>query len=135
MLLIAVAVGKIVGATGAATILNERDPILGIPNRTLMGVVAVLELAIGALCIFGRDRQLQGVVLIWFGTVLAIYRAGLWWMDYAKPCTCLGAIGEALSLSDLAADIILRSVLVAMVVAGILACWTSVAARRGEVAH
>jgi hypothetical protein len=40
-----------------------------------------------------------------------VYRLGLWWMDWHRPCNCLGNLTDALHISPQAADNVMKVLL------------------------
>ena len=117
--LVLAGMAKLATSTGSAKILQETDPIFGTPNRLVLVLIGMLEISIGGYCIIGKDRLLQSRLLLWIGCMFTIYRVGLWWINYHKPCTCLGAITESIGLTETQADSIMKFVLGFVVSAGV----------------
>ena len=102
---------KMWGATGGTKVLAVSDPIVGIPFGRLMLVVGLLEVVIAAVCLLRKGEKLPLLLLAWLATSFAVYRIGLWWMGWHRPCGCMGSLTTALHLSDQAADNITKVVL------------------------
>lgn len=102
---------KIWTAFGDVKLLNVIDPILGIQFRDLMLAVGVAELVIAGLCLFGRASGLATALVAWLAGSFFAYRVGLWWIDWHKPCGCLGNLTDALHISPETADNIIKAVL------------------------
>jgi hypothetical protein len=59
---------------------------------------------------------MQTRLIGWLATSFVVYRLGLLWVGYHKPCGCLGSLTEALYLSPEAADASMKVVLAYLVV-------------------
>lgn len=105
LILLITAAAKLYSAGGTAPILASQEPIFEIPSRYLILIAASAELMVGAICLMPRLRLLAVRLVAWLATMFAVYRVGLWLVDY-RPCSCLGALTDALHLSRNGADII-----------------------------
>jgi hypothetical protein len=103
--------GKILAAFGTAQALTVADPIDGLKFKYLLPVVGIAELVIAAVCIFPKTIRLAMVLVAWLSTNFALYRLGLWWIGWHKPCSCMGSLTDALHISPEAADNIMKIVL------------------------
>jgi|SRR5215471_9820322 len=103
-------------AIGQAKLLAAADPITGISFGHLMLLVAVLELGIAGICLFGKSQKFALGLIAWLSTNFVIYRLGLWWMGWKRPCSCLGNLTDALHLSPQLADNIMKCVLAYLLV-------------------
>lgn len=104
-------IAKIWSGLGNSKFLAVVDPILGITFGHLMLIVGVAELAIALVCFFSKRQTLALSLVAWISTNFVIYRLGLWWMNWKKPCSCLGNLTDALHISPQVADNIMRVVL------------------------
>jgi len=104
-------IAKLWSTVGNVKMLAVADPIAGIPFRWLLLVVGVLELVIAGVCFFSRNKRLGTLLIAWLATSFLVYRLGLWWLGWHRPCGCLGSLTSALHLSDQAADNIMKGVL------------------------
>jgi hypothetical protein len=102
---------KVWSAFGKVKLLAVSDPILGIPFRDLMLAVGLVEIAIAWFCFFRKRPVLATWLVAWFATDLLLYRLGLRWMGWHKPCSCLGNLTDALHLSPQLADNVMKVVL------------------------
>jgi hypothetical protein len=102
---------KVWTAFGKMKLLTVSDPITGIPFRELLLAVGLVEIAIAWFCFFGKRPVLATWLAAWFATELLVYRLGLWWMDWHRPCSCLGNLTDALHISPQLADRIMKTVL------------------------
>ena len=105
-------IAKLWSTFGNVKVLAVADPIAGIPFRWLLLVVGVLELIIAGVCFFSRNKRLATLLVAWLATSFLVYRLGLWWLGWHRPCGCLGSLTSALHLWDQAADNIMKGVLV-----------------------
>jgi len=95
---------KVISAFGSAKVLALEDPIIGITFQHLMLMVGGLELLVAYLCVFSPAHRLSVAVVAWLATSFVIYRVGLAWGDYQKPCSCMGSLTDALHISPRMAD-------------------------------
>jgi len=132
VLFVITGLAKAFSATGSARALDVTDPIIGIPFRHLMLAVGLLELFIAFFCPFTDKRQFSLLAVVWLATNFVIYRLGLWWMGWHRPCGCLGNLTDLLRISPRAADNIMKSVLAYLLVGSYWLLWRS--RRRSRVA-
>ena len=111
VLFVITGLAKAFSATGSARALDVTDPIIGIPFRHLMLAVGLLELFIAFFCPFTDKRQFSLLAVVWLATNFVIYRLGLWWMGWHRPCGCLGNLTDLLGISPHTADTIMKGVL------------------------
>ena len=111
VILAVTSVAKVWTAFAPTKVLAVADPITGIQFGHLMLAVGVLELVIAGICLFGKSQQLALGLIAWLATNFVVYRLGLWWMGWKKPCSCLGNLTDALHLSPQLADNIMKVIL------------------------
>ena len=104
-------IAKAWSAFGQTKLLAVADPITGIQFGHLMLAVGILELVIAGVCLFGKSQKLALGLIAWLATNFVVYRLGLWWMGWKKPCSCLGNLTDALHLSPQLADNIMKIIL------------------------
>ena len=109
-------VAKIWTGFGSSKFLAVIDPIFGIKFGQLMLAVGVAEIVIALVCFFSRRQTLALGLVAWMSTNFVVYRLGLWWIDWHRPCNCLGNLTDALHLSPQAADNIMKAVLAYLLV-------------------
>lgn len=102
---------KVWSAWGSARLLQHLDPILNIQFGHLMFAAGVLELLIASICLFNRRQMLVSILVAWLATSLLIYRMGLWWIGWQRPCNCLGNLTDALHISQQTADTVMKIIL------------------------
>ncbi len=104
-------VAKVWSGLGDSKFLAVVDPIIGIKFGTLMLAAGLAEIVIAAICFFGRRQTLALGLVAWMSTNFVVYRLGLWWMDWHRPCNCLGNLTDALHISPQVADNIMKIIL------------------------
>jgi hypothetical protein len=107
---------KIWSALGDSKFLSVSDPIIGIKFGTLMLLVGVVEIVIALVCFFSKRQTLAVGLVAWISTYFVVYRVGLWWMDWHRPCNCLGNLTDALHISPQVADNIMKVLLAYMLI-------------------
>ena len=76
-----------------------------------MLVLGMAEIAIALLCFFGKSQKLALGLVAWLATNFVVYRLGLMWIGYHKPCSCLGNLTDALHISPNIADTAMKIIL------------------------
>lgn len=104
-------IAKVWSGLGNSKFLAVVDPIIGITFGQLMLLVGVAEIAIALVCFFSKRQPLAFGLVAWLSTNFVIYRLGLWWMGWHRPCNCLGNLTDALHISPQTADNISKVVL------------------------
>jgi hypothetical protein len=105
------AVAKLVSSGSSAGALHTIDPMTGLPFGTLFFWVGLLELVVSHYVLKWTDIISRAMLVAWISTGFLIYRLGLVWVGYHKPCGCLGTFTDALHLSPQTADTIMKFVL------------------------
>lgn len=105
---------KLYSAAGEARILAVRDPLLLLTNRELLLAAGLLELAVAAYLLFGRNARIKLWLLAWLGVNFLLYRLALAWIAPGKPCPCLGTLAERLPLRPDKVDLLLKLVILYM---------------------
>ena len=104
-------IAKIWSGLGNSKFLAVVDPIIGIKFGFLMLAVGAAEIVVAAVCFFSKRQTLALGLVAWMSTNFVLYRLGLWWMDWKKPCSCLGNLTDALHISPQTADNIMKVLL------------------------
>jgi hypothetical protein len=107
MILILAGLAKIVSSFGFADILLTSEPFSGLQFRYFLLVAGLIELGVSGLCIFSRNCWMQNGLIASLATTFLVYRAGLFWIGYTKPCGCMGNLTANLHLSQEKADLFL----------------------------
>jgi hypothetical protein len=112
---------KIYGARGPADVLQIRDAVFGIQFNYLLLTVGLIELCVGWLCMkYARCARLgtqTAIVLAGLSTNLLVYRIGLEYLHWQRPCPCLGNLTDGIGLSLRVVNIVLK-VIVAYLLSG-----------------
>jgi hypothetical protein len=103
--------GKIMAQFGTVVALTVVDPIFGIQFKYLLLAVGMAELAVAAVCFFSKANRLGAILVVWLATSFVVYRLGLWWIGWHKPCSCMGSLTDTLHISPVVADNIMKVVL------------------------
>jgi hypothetical protein len=104
-------IAKIWSTFGQARLMAVTDPLLGLTFGHLMVLVGGAELGIALACLFSRRQALLLGLVAWLATNFVVYRLGLRWMDWHRPCGCMGNLTDALHLSPQLADSIMKGIL------------------------
>jgi hypothetical protein len=117
-------IAKVWSALGNVKLLTVVDPIVGIPFKHLMLGVGVVELVIAGICLFSNRHALSVMLVAWLSTNFLVYRVGLWWMGWKKPCGCLGNLTDALGITPQTADRISMVLLAYLLIgSGLVLLW------------
>jgi len=111
VLLLITAFAKLASSFGSAHVLESSEPLLSISFRHIFRIVGAIELVIAFICLFGKSISLRAVFVAWLATVFVLYRFGLWWIGYHKPCNCLGNLTDALHIPPQTADTAMKIIL------------------------
>ena len=107
---------KIISAFGTTQILFLDDPVFLVPNRIVFVLVGSIELGLGLFCLFAKPILLKAIFLALLSTDFLIYRAGLKWVGYQQPCSCMGNLFESIHVSSIVAHNFIVSVLIYLIV-------------------
>lgn len=106
MLLLTAAI-KVYSASGKAHILDFPDPLMGLPNRSAMLIVATIELIITASLISRMHGQVKHLLVAWLGCNFLLYRLALAILKPGTYCKCLGTLTDNLHLNERAVGYVL----------------------------
>jgi len=118
VLLLVTAGAKLISAGGSAPILQNQDPILHVSFRHLFEIVGVIELILAGFCFVGRRPEAKAAAIAWLATGFLIYRLGLVWLGYIRPCSCLGNLTDALHIPPQTADTTMKVILAYLLIGG-----------------
>jgi hypothetical protein len=104
-------IAKIWSGLGQARILVVPDPLIGIELGHLLSLVGMVEVVIALACFFNKRQQLSIMSVAWLATSFVVYRLGLLWMGWHRPCSCLGNLTDAIHISPQVADNVMKGVL------------------------
>jgi hypothetical protein len=80
-----------------------------------MFAAAAVEFIVAGFA-FKRPDVRALLSIFWLSLVFTVYRLGLLWMGWKKPCNCLGDFTDALNISAQTADNVMKFVLVFILV-------------------
>lgn len=110
-ILIATSIAKIVASTGGQNILITFDPITHLHFRDEFIAAGTIEMLIGSLCLFAERLVTNALLVAWLATSFLVYRFGLVWVGWHKPCSCLGNFTDALHIPPHTADTAMKIIL------------------------
>lgn len=111
IILVLTGVAKVWTAFAPTKVLAVADPITGVSFGHLMLAVGVVELVIASICLFAKSQTLKLGLIAWLASNFVVYRCGLWWMGWHKPCSCMGNLTDALHIRPEVADNIMKAIL------------------------
>jgi hypothetical protein len=111
ILILITAAAKVLSGFGSARVLQYDDPIFSISFQSLFLIAGAIELIIAVVCFIGNSFYLRISLIAWFSTCLLLYRFGVIWIGYHKPCPCLGNLTDALHISPQIADMAMKIIL------------------------
>jgi hypothetical protein len=111
VLLLLTAVAKFISSFGHGTILQVRDPLVGLQFRDLFRIVGGIEVVVALVCILSKRIWFPAGLVAWLATSFMAYRLNLSLIGYYKPCSCLGNLTDALHISPQTADTAMKIVL------------------------
>ena len=119
LILLVTGLAKVLSTLGVNRMLDVADPVFGLNFRHLFMAVGLLEFAAAFLILLTDLRpRLKLLLIAWLSTNFVLYRAGLWLMDWHRPCNCLGTLTDFLHLSPTTADWMVKAALAYMVFGG-----------------
>lgn len=118
---------KLLSAFGHAKLLNDADPLTGLPFRQLMLAAGAIELSVAGACLFSKSQSLSLLLIAGLATDLVLYRIGVRWMGWQKHCDCLGNLTDALHIPPHTADMAMKIILAYLLIGSygflIHQCW------------
>jgi len=110
-LLMITATAKIVSSVGSVRVLQISDPVFGIQFRHLFLIVGGIEMIVCGYCFFGKRVRQQIALVSLLATNFLIYRLGMWFIGWHRPCPCLGNLTDALHILPQTADTAMKIIL------------------------
>lgn len=105
------ALAKVISVFSNAPLMLQADPLLEVPFRYLLLIAALAELAVVGACLFTKGIKRKVLLIAWLSSVFLVYRTGLWFIDWHRPCHCLGDLTEMLHIAPVVADDLMKGVL------------------------
>ena len=116
LLLLTTATAKLISSGGTALSLQMGDPIFHLSFREMFIAMGIMESVIGLICFLAKSVRLRAGLLAWLSSAFVVYRIGLNWMGWHKPCSCLGNLTDVLHISSEAADIASKIILAYLII-------------------
>lgn len=110
-LLLMAAAGKLISSFGNAQILSNPDPILRFSFKSIFLAIGAIELVLASICMLKGKFVLKAGLIAWLATAFFVYRLGLAFVGYHKPCSCLGNLTDALHIQPQVADTAMKVIL------------------------
>jgi hypothetical protein len=135
VILLVAGAAKVWTALGDAALLTARDPIIGLRFRELMLSVGIIEILFAIACFYTRQSTVAACLVNSFATSVFIYRLGLKWIGWTKPCGCLGDLTDAIGVSEQTADKVMQMLLVYLLIGScsvLLLDWKPAAGEKRE---
>ena len=117
-ILLVTGLAKVISASGKAAILENTDPLFGISFRHLMLLAGITELVVSGACFLRAKRNHSLNLVTWLATAFLVYRAGLWYIGWRRPCPCMGYVTDALHIHSQTADTIMKIILAYLLFGG-----------------
>lgn len=115
---------KLISAGGASSALNLLDPFFSLKFKHLFVLVGLLEITVALICVFYNSMFVKLQTLFWLTFLISFYRLSLFFINYHRPCNCLGTLTESLHISPDNADMLMKAILIYLLVGGFLSlCW------------
>jgi len=110
-ILVITGIAKVWSGLGNSKLLAVLDPVIRIKFGLLMLGVGATETVIALVCFLSKRQTLALGLVAWISTNFVVYRLGLWWTDWHRPCSCMGNLTDALPISPQVADSLMKVVL------------------------
>jgi hypothetical protein len=108
-----VGMAKVISVFNAQNVFALSDPIFGIQFYMLFFLAGTIEVCVGLTCLHANIRPVVKLgILAWISNLIVTYRVGLWFMNWHRPCGCMGSLSAVLHISNKTADLIMKLVLV-----------------------
>ena len=98
VLLAVTGLAKALSAVGSARALEAADPLTGMPFRQLLLLVGLAELLIAFFCLFTERWRFSLLAVACISTDFLLYRLGLWFIGWHRPCGCMGSLTDMLHI-------------------------------------
>ncbi|HEY3931501.1 MAG TPA: hypothetical protein VGM58_03940 [Verrucomicrobiae bacterium] len=133
-LLLASAVGMFISIWAGTGLVHPHEPLFGMSLPDFFLIVSGLELAIGLICLFGKQTTLQVTLVLWLAMNFAAYQAGLWWMGGSAGFKgYLGDMSAAFGISAGTAEMMLKILVLYLLVGSFFSLlWSWIKKESGE---
>jgi hypothetical protein len=107
---------KIFSTFGTQGILSFTDPIFKMHFRYVMIAAGVIELIVSGICLFSKKMNISLGLIAWLATIFLVYRLGLLYVGWSRPCHCMGNFFDAIHVAPKTADLVTKCMLVYLLV-------------------
>lgn len=119
IILVTAAAAKLWTVVGGMKFLDLYDPLLLLPTREILVLVAVIEL----LCCWRISRirsfRHKGLIVLWLASNFLLYHLALMLSGAPSPCPCFGSVGTRFGLDKHASQLLTMGMSFYMLVCGI----------------
>jgi hypothetical protein len=92
----------------SAELSQPRDPLFTVPMDVFFWILGLGAMAVMLACIYMRQPRLKLAIILWFATILIIYRLGLQWQGVHNTHGYVDVLAHAFNLSNGAANSLLN---------------------------
>ncbi|MGH7940530.1 MAG: hypothetical protein ACREFR_05610, partial [Limisphaerales bacterium] len=105
-ILLTTGMAKIISAFGHQQLLRLDDPLFAISFRHLMLLAGLVEVTISTVCFLSSKKRLSLALIAWVATGFLVYRCGVHFAGWTRPCPCMGTFLGTLHISQVAGDVL-----------------------------
>jgi hypothetical protein len=87
-------------------ILNQPDPLFLLNHRTVLIIVATLEIGLSIFLLTGKKHSVKIPLVTWLTFCFLFYRLGVRWIDGSNIFSCLGNVSDVLPIRPHILDLI-----------------------------
>jgi hypothetical protein len=116
LILLTAGLAKLFSSFGHDGILDQSDSVFKVSLRFLMRWVGFIEILVSVVCFLSRKQGLNVALIAVMATDFALYRVGMVYTGWRRPCPCLGSLTGLLHLPQWLADWIVIAMLVYLIV-------------------
>lgn len=119
---------KVMDALSGNGYLSEFDTLMPFfTHEQVLFLAALLEFTVCWLVLNSKSLLIRGAALVWFSSLVTVYKAGLVATHNSAPCSCLGVLSRLLHLSNGDLRLITIAILAAITVIGATSVFAGVA--------
>lgn len=122
LLICIAALAKVVSSFGTDRVLHMPDPIFGIAFSNVFRMVGCFELCICCIIVLTNGLLTRVGLVAMLATSFVIYRLGLLWIGYHKPCPCLGNLTGVIHIPTQVAEIAMRVIVAYLFIGSYTTC-------------
>jgi hypothetical protein len=118
--LLVVGIGFLCACSGRNVLFRQSDALLGLHNRTLLALLAMLHLGLGVWLLATRNLLSQGLMILWLGVNCLVYHVGLAWLKAAAPLPVVKLVAWKLGAKPNTVDASWKLLIACLVVGGLV---------------